>query len=313
MIARLLALSLTLCLAVPAVAQPVPTRSFSTNAINNYVPDYWNPWAGSGHTEDPQGPASSGTVLSEVSAGSASTIADATAAADDAGYAGMQLQGEFFDPGDVSAHVTMVDEFTNGTGTSVDWEWGHDPTLLSPLVTIEIDDLSFSGLSQSDLDPIHAGFDMSVVWDSSTSTASTTIFQLTVDFLGGRNGFTINATSTANEMADISQFGDLIANSYSSFDVDLTQYTSGIQTTASPGSTMIMTTTINAFIDAPLGDDTGGYIDFGTPYDLAGGFSTWQSNGFTFLAATVPEPGAVGLVISGLVGVAGFARRRRAA
>jgi len=57
---------------------------------------------------------------------------------------------------------------------------------------------------------------------------------------------------------------------------------------------------------------------FGESYQIQDNWTTVgapnnQSGVLYVKAAAVPEPGAVGLVISGLLGVAGFARRRRAA
>ena len=293
---RLLSASLaSLAALVTLSIQPAfAVSSFETNATRDTF---------SGTASDPQGPTTTGSLLSEVllpfSDGNDIVFSGqgyARGAANDAGAGAVGVNGVFFsgDPTVYSMTATsiLISEATNTTGGVV--PFSYDFFLPGPTLTIS----DFAGLSDTDVPTIEVFFDFRVSLDfgSGFGPASVVsqgilrggIVSHFVDSDGtdplGRTFFT-DATYPTNVFGY--QFDDL-NGSVTGFLAD--------------GATVGVKSEMFVRLLAP-GFESGGAAQIGDPLDLSAG-------AFSGSLTIVPVPAAIWLFGTGMLGLIGLARRK---
>jgi len=279
-------LVLTILTMQPAFA----VSSFETDATRVTV---------SGTDFDPQGPATTGSILSEVqtSDGFDTTFngdAFARGAADDTGAGAVEVNG-IFASGNQSNSLTatsiLTSEITNTTGGIA--PFAYDFFLAGPRLTI----LDFAGLSETDDPTIRAFFDFRVSLDFGSGFVPFVISQ--GELKGGIDSHTL-ATAGTDQLGST-----FFSDSSSVFGYQFDDLDSAITGLLAAGETLSVKSQLFVDLDAP-GFEGGGAASIGDPLDLSSG-------GFSGSLSIVPVPAAVWLFGSGLIGLIGIARRKKAA
>jgi len=252
----------------------------------------------SGTDSDPQGPASTGTLFSEVlvpgSDGSSTGFSGpgyARAAADNLGRAAVDVNGVFFSGNQfneltaVSMHTADV---TNNTGS--DAAFAYDFFLPGPRLTIA----DFAGLGSSDEPTILAVYEFRVSLDFGSGFVPFVTSR--AELLGGINGHSL-------EISGSDPLGStFFSDGFSVFGYQFDSLDSDISGFLAPGETLAAQSSLFVSLTAP-GFETGGAVQIGDPLDLSTGAFAGQ-------LTLVPIPPALWLFATGIIGLIAVARRK---
>lgn len=288
-------LALTLGLVSLAI-QPASAISFETNATRDTF---------SGVASDPQGPATTGSILSQVivppsdGTGHTFTGSDAFArgAANDTGAGAVGVDGVFFsgEPTVYSLTATSVltSELTNTTGGNV--PFAYEFFLPGPVLTIS----DFAGMSETDDPTIRAFFDFRVSLDFGSGFVPHVISG--GELTGGLVSHNLSTAGTdplgSTFFTDINFPNNIFGYRFDDLSDTITGFLPAGQTVAVQASLFVS-------LGAP-GFETGGAAAIGDPLDLSSGAFSGSLN-------IVPIPPAVWLFGTGLIGLFGMARRKAA-
>ena len=275
---------------VALASQPAAAlSSFETNATRSTA---------SGTDSDPLGPATSGSLLSEVLVpGSDGSNIDfsgtgyARGAADDLGRGAVDVNGLFFS-GNLSNELTALsvqrsDVTNNGSGVV---PFVYDFFLPGPRLTVA----DFAFLSETDEPTILAVFDFSVSLDF--GNGMTPLVLSRAELMGGANSHSLEVSGT--DILASTLFG---AGS-NTFGYQFDSLNSGVSGSLAPGQTVAVESRLFVSLSAP-GFETGGAAQIGDPLDLSTGAFSGQ-------LTLVPVPPAVWLFATGLIGLIAIGRRK---
>ena len=265
--------------------------SFETDAMRDTA---------SGLVSDPQGPATTGSILSEVivpfSDGgdiSGGGNAFARGAADDTGAGAVAVDGLFFSGGPTLSSLTgtsiLTSELINNTGGLV--SFSYDFFLPGPRLTLA----DGAGISDTDDPTTRAFFDFRVSLDFGSGFLPHLVSQ--GELKGGQNGHTLGTAGT-------DPLGSTFLGGGSTFGYQFDDLNSAVTGFLADGQTVVAKTQLFVSLDAP-GFETGGAASIGDPLNLSAG-------AFSGSFSVVPVPAAVWLFGSGLIGLVGVARRKKA-
>ena len=251
----------------------------------------------SGFVSDPQGPATTGSILSEVlvpfSDGgdiSGGGNAFARAAADDTGASAVAVNGFFFSGGQTLSSLTgtsiQTSELTNNTGGVVPFR--YDFFLSGPRLTIA----DGAGMSETDNPTIRAFFDFRVSLDFGSGVFLPSIVSQG-ELKGGLDSHTLGTDGS-----DL--LGSTFFGSFSSFGYQFDDLESAVSGLLADGQTVTVKSQLFVSLTAP-GFETGGAAQIGDPLNLS-------ADAFSGSLSIVPVPAAVWLFGSGLIGLIGLAR-----
>ena len=265
------------------------TVSFITNAQSSSV---------SGTQSDPQGPATSGSLTSSVSAPDGANTAFsgpayATAAADASGHSAVVADGNF-PSGNASNSLTATashsQQFTNSTGASQSFLYNF--SIFGPTLTLS----DYAGLAAGDPNPpLSSYYSVEITVDHGAGAA--TVWNSTGVLTGGRLGHILTTDGT-NPFS-----GALFGAGTNIFGYNFTGANGSISDIALAGETITITSTLIAGMTGP-GYEVGGMATIGDPNNLSLG------GGLTGSLTVVPVPAAVWLFASGLLAMLGVVRRR---
>lgn len=256
----------------------------------------------SGTASDPQGPATTGSIYSEVllpfSDGGDIGFSGqgyARGAANDTGAGAVDVNGAFFS-GNLSNSLTatsiLTSEITNTTGGMA--SFAYDFFLPGPRLTIA----DFAGLSDADDPTISVFFDFRVLLDFGSGFGPASVVSQGI-LTGGRVSHTLDTAGTdvlGSTFFSDPTFPDNIFGYQ--FD-DLSGTVTGL---LADGATVGVKSEMFVRILAP-GFETGGAASIGDPLDLSAG-------AFSGTLSMVPVPAAAWLFGSGLIALIGLARRK---
>jgi hypothetical protein len=272
-----------------AVQPAFALSSFETDATRDTA---------SGTDSDPQGPATTGSLFSQVlvpfSDGADINFSGdgyARGAANDLGSAAVDANTVFLG-GDqlfeVSGLSILTSEVTNNTGGVV--PFAYDFFLPGPRLTIA----DFAGISDTDDPTIRAFFDFRIQLDFGSGFVNHVVSQ--GELKGGFVNHTIGTLGT-------DQLGStFFSDSFSVFGYQFDNLDSSVTGFLADGQTVTAKTSLFVSVTGP-GFETGGAARIGDPLDLSAG-------AFSGSLAIVPVPAAVWLFGSGLIGLIAIARRR---
>lgn len=273
------------------VVQPVfAVSSFETDATRDTL---------SGTDFDPQGPATTGSILSEVqtSDGFDTTFsgdAFARGAADDTGAGAVEVNGVFASgnqSNSLTATSILTSEITNTTGGIA--PFAYDFFLAGPRLTIA----DFAGLSETNNPTIRAFFDFRVSLDFGSGFVPFRVSQ--GELKGGSASHTL-ATAGTDPLGST-----FFSDSFSVFGYQFDDLDSAVTGFLGDGDTVAVKSQLFVTLTGP-GFETGGAAAIGDPLNLSAG-------AFSGSLSIVPVPAAVWLFGSGLLGLVGIARRKKAA
>jgi hypothetical protein len=273
--------------------QPAFALSFQTDATRDTA---------SGTASDPQGPATSGSLFSEVlvplSDGGTIDFSGqgyARAAANDTGAGAVAVDGSFFNGSptlnSLTGLSTLTSDVTNNTGGVVPFT--YDFFLPGPRLTLA----DFAGLSETDDPTIRAFFDFRVSLDFGSGFLPYVVSQ--GELKGGLVSHTLGTAGTDPLGSTFFTDGNY-PNSIFGYQFD--NLGSSVTGFLADGETVAVKTSLFVSLTAP-GFETGGAAWIGDPLDLSAG-------AFSGNLSIVPVPAAVWLFASGLIGLAGLARRK---
>lgn len=263
------------------------TLNFTTNAESNTI---------SGIQSDPQGPASSGSLTSSVTAG-ASDIefsggpAYATAAADASGHSAVVVDGNFPNGNtfnSLTSTASFTQQFTNMTGASQSFL--YDFSIFGPTLTLS----DYAGHGLNSPYPLSAYYSVEITVDH--GAGAVTVWDSLGTLTGGRISYSLS-TSGSNPFT-----GTLFGSGTNTFGYNFTGANGSISDIALAGETVTITSTLIAGMNGP-GYEVGGRATIGDPNNLSLG------NGFSGNLTTVPIPASAWLLVSGLLSLIGFTRR----
>jgi len=266
--------------------------SFETNATRDTA---------SGTDSDPQGPATTGSLFSEVlvppSDGTDIIFSGqgyARGTANDTGAGAVDINGAFFSgnlSNSLTATATLTSDITNNTGGLA--AFAYDFILPGPTLTIS----DFAGVSDTDVPTIRAFFDFRVSLDFGSGFLTFVVSQ--GELKGGIVSHTLGTAGTdplSSTFFTNSTFPDnVFGYQFDSLDGAVTGFLDNGQTVTAKSSLFVS-------LDAP-GFETGGAASIGDPLDLTSG-------AFSGSLSIIPVPAAVWLFGSGLIGLIGLARRK---
>ena len=263
--------------------------SFETDAMRDTA---------SGLVSDPQGPATTGSILSEVivpfSDGgdiSGGGNAFARGAADDTGAGAVAVDGLFFSGGPTLSSLTatsiLTSELTNDSGGDIPFL--YEFFLPGPRLTLA----DGAGMSETDDPTIRAFFDFRVSLDFGSGFLPSIVSQ--GELKGGLVSHTLGTAGT--DPLGSTFFGD-----FSSFGYQFDDLNSAISGFLADGQTVTVKSQLFVSLSAP-GFETGGAASIGDPLNLSAG-------AFSGSFSVIPVPAAVWLFGSGLIGLIGVARRK---
>ena len=276
------------------VMQPAfAVSSFQTDATRDTA---------SGTASDPQGPATTGSLFSEVlvpgSDGGSFDFSGpgyARGAANDVGAGAVGVDGVFFTGNDfnqLTGLSILTSEITNNTGSRV--PFAYDFFLPGPRLTIA----DFAGISDTDDPTIRAFFDFRVQLDFGSGFLPYVVSQ--GELKGGIAGHTLG--TAGNEPLNSTFFTDSNFPFGNVFGYQFDSLDSSVPGFLGPGDTVAVKTSLFVSLTTP-GFETGGAARIGDPLDLSAG-------AFSGNLSIVPVPAAVWLFGSGLIGLIGLARRK---
>ena len=274
-----------------AVQPAFALSSFQTDATRDTA---------SGTASDPQGPASSGSLLSEVLVPfsdasnydfSGTGQGYARGAADDTGAGAVDVNSVFFSGEPTLYSVTALSELTsdvtNTSGGVV--PFAYDFFLPGPRLTIA----DYAGIDLTD-PTIRAFFDFRIQLDFGSGFVNHVVSQ--GELKGGIGGHTVGTAGT-------DQLGSTgFSEGFNIFGYQFDSLTGSVTGNLAAGQTVTAKTSLFVSLTAP-GFETGGAARIGDPLDLSAG-------AFSGSLTIVPIPAAVWLFGSGLIGLIAIARRR---
>ena len=275
-------------------AQPALALTIQTNASRDTA---------SGFVSDPKGPATTGSLLSEVlvppSDGGDILFTGSGAygrgAANDTGAGAVAVDGAFFN-GQPTLNVLtgtsiLTSELTNSTGNLVPFEYKF--FLPGPRLTVS----DFAGISDTDSPTIDVFFDFRVSLDFGSGFLANVVSQGLLT--GGIVSHTLDATGTNPLGSTFFVDGSFPTNI---FGYQFDDFTGSVTGFLPSGQTVAAKSEMFVRVRAP-GFETGGAANIGDPLDLSAG-------AFTGSFTVIPVPAAVWLFGSGLLGLVGLARRK---
>ena len=281
---------------VTLAIQPAFALSFQTDAFRD---------TSSGTASDPQGPATTGSILSEVLV-PFSDASDAffsggqgfaRGAANDTGAGAVGVDSAFFsgDPAinTLTATSILTSEITNTTGGVV--PFAYDFFLPGPTLTIS----DFAGLADTDDPTIEVFFDFRVLLDFGSGFGPASIVSQGL-LTGGIAGHTLGTAGTDPLGSTFFVDGTFPNNIFGYQFDDLNGSVTGF---LADGATVGVRSEMFLRLRGP-GFETGGAANIGDPLDLSAG-------AFSGTLSIVPVPAAVWLFGSGLIGLIGIARRKK--
>lgn len=281
---------LGLCFLLSTGLAQAAALSFTTNAESNSV---------SGVQSSPQGPATSGGLISSVTTNNGTNLAFsdrafATAAADASGHSGLSVEG-IFPSGNqfnsLTATANFTQQFTNSSNANQSFL--YDFTIFGPSLTLA----DYAGLAVGDLNPpLSAFYSVEITVDHGTGPS--TIFNSTGTLTGGRLGYELTTDGT-NPFS-----GTLFGSGNNIFGYNFSGISSSISDIALPGETISISSTLTTGMRGP-GFEVGGGATIGDPNNLSLG------KGFSGNLTVVPVPAAFWLLISGVFGLLGVMQRTK--
>ena len=268
--------------------------SFETNATRDTT---------SGTASDPQGPATTGSILSEVIVPGSDGVdiffsgdAYARGAADDTGAGAVAVDGAFFSGSpalnSLTATSILTSEITNTTGGMA--SFSYDFFLPGPRLTIA----DFAGMSDANNPTIEVFFDFRVLLDYGSGFGPASIVSQGI-LRGGIVSHTLDTAGT-NVLGSTFFSDPTFPNNIFGYQFDgLNGTLTGL---LADGATVGVKSEMFVRLMAP-GFETGGAASIGDPLDLSTG-------AFSGTLSMVPVPAAVWLFGSGLIGLIGLARRK---
>ena len=284
-----------LCVLVTIAVQPAFAVSFQTDATRDTF---------SGTASDPQGPATTGSLLSEVIVPS-SDASDAffsgdgfaRGAADDTGAGAVGVDSAFFSGNalnTLTATSILTSVITNTTGGVV--PFSYDFFLPGPRLTIS----DFAGMSESDTPTIEVFFDFSVLLDFGSGFGPASVVSQGI-LTGGIVSHTLGTAGTdplgSTFFTDSNFPNNIFGYQFDDLDGAVTGF-------LADGATVAARSEMFVRLRGP-GFETGGVASIGDPLDLS-------ASAFSGSFSIVPVPAAVWLFGSGLLGLVGIARRKKA-
>ncbi len=279
---------------VTVAMQPAYALSFVTDATSDTT---------SGAASDPKGPATTGSLLSEVLVPASDGISYdfsgdgyARAAANDTGAGAVDANSAFFsgDPAlnSVTALSELTSDVTNTSGGVV--PFAYDFFLPGPQLTIS----DFAVISDTDDPTIRAFFDFRIQLDFGSGFVNHVVSQ--GELVGGIGGHTLGTAGT--DPLNSTFFTDAnFPNNIFGYQFD--NLSGSITGNLADGQTVTAKTSLFVSLTAP-GFETGGAASIGDPLNLSSG-------AFSGSLSIVPVPPAVWLFGSGLIGLIGIARRKQ--
>ena len=274
---------------VTFAVQPALALSFQTDATRDTA---------SGTASDPQGPATTGSLFSEVlvpfsDGGSVDFSGQgyARGAANDTGAGAVAVDGAFFTgnlSNELTALSTLTSDVTNNTGGVV--PFAYDFFLPGPRLTLA----DFAGISETNDPTIRAFFDFRIQLDFGSGFVNHVVSQ--GELKGGLVSHTLGTAGT-DPLAST-----LFSDSFSVFGYQFENLDGSVTGSLAAGQTVTVKSQLFVSLEAP-GFETGGAASIGDPLDLSAG-------AFTGNLSIVPVPAAAWLFGSGLIGLAGLARRK---
>ena len=274
---------------VTFAVQPALALSFLTDATRDTA---------SGTASDPQGPATTGSLFSEVlvpfSDGGSVDFSEqgyARGAANDTGAGAVAVDGAFFTgnlSNELTALSTLTSDVTNNTGGVV--PFAYDFFLPGPRLTLA----DFAGISETNDPTIRAFFDFRIQLDFGSGFVNHVVSQ--GELKGGLVSHTLGTAGT-DPLAST-----LFSDSFSVFGYQFENLDGSVTGSLAAGQTVTVKSQLFVSLEAP-GFETGGAASIGDPLDLSAG-------AFTGNLSIVPVPAAAWLFGSGLIGLAGLARRK---
>jgi hypothetical protein len=272
--------------------QPVYALSFETDATRDTA---------SGSASDPQGPATTGSIQSEVivpfSDGgdiSGGGNAFARGAADDTGAGAVAVDGLFYRGAQTLSSLTgtliLTSELTNNTGGLV--PFSYDFFLPGPRLTLA----DGAGISETDDPTTRAFFDFRVSLDFGSGFLPPHLVSQG-ELKGG-------STSHALGTAGTDPLGSTFFGDFGTFGYQFDDVNSVVTGFLADGQTVTAKSQLFVSLDAP-GFETGGAASIGDPLNLSAG-------AFSGSFSVVPVPAAAWLFGSALLGLMGVARRKKA-
>ena len=291
------ALRSVLCGFIVIAIQPVHALSFETNATRDTA---------SGSASDPQGPATTGSIRSEVIVPSSdgndiyfSGDGYARGAADDTSAGAVDVNGVFFsgEPTLYSVNATSIltSSITNTTGGVV--PFAYDFFLPGPRLTLS----DFAGMSDTSDPTIEVFFDFRVLLDFGSGFGPASVVSQGIL----RGGMVSHALDTAGtDPLGSTFFADPAFGGNNIFGYQFDDLDSTVTGFLADGATVGVKSEMFVRLRAP-GFETGGAASIGDPLNLAAG-------AFSGSLSIVPVPAAAWLFGSGLLGLIGIARRKKA-
>lgn len=258
----------------------------------------------SGTASDPQGPATTGSILSEVivplSDGGDISFAGngfARGAANDAGAGAVAVDGAFFngDPtlNSLTATSILISEITNTTGEVA--SFAYDFFVPGPRLTLA----DFAGLSDTDDPTNRVFFDFRVSLDFGSGFLPFVVSQ--GELMGGSVSHSLGTAGTDTLGSTFFTDGTYPGNIFGYQFDDLESAVTGF---LPDGQTVAVKSQLFVSLAAP-GFETGGAASIGDPLNLTSG-------AFSGSLSIVPVPAAAWLFGSGLLGLIGIAKRKKA-
>ena len=251
---------------------------------------------------DTQGPATSGSLFSEVLDPAGFDIAFnedayARAAANVSGTGAVTANGVFANgdpaPNILTGLAVLTSDFTNTTGDVAPFKYSF--FLPGPRLTIA----DFAGLSASDSATIELFFDFRVSLDFGSGFVPHIVSQGLLT--GGTSDFILDTAGT-NPLA--SAFFTDAARPNNVFGYQFDDFSGSVSGMLANGETVAVQSQLYVQVGTP-GFEAGGAASIGDPLDLS-------ASAFSGSLTVVPVPAAAWLFASGLFGLIALARRRTA-
>ena len=279
------------------VMQPAfAVSSFQTDATRDTA---------SGTASDPQGPATTGSLLSEVilpgSDGSNSDFSGpgfARGAANDTGAGAVGVDGNFFSGlatlYSMTAASILTSEITNTSGGVV--PFSYDYFLPGPRLTLS----DFTGsITETDDPTIEVFFDFRILLDFGSGFGPASVVSQGI-LRGGAGSHFLDTDGTdplgSTFFTDANFPNNVFGYQFDNLDGQVTGF-------LADGATVAVRSEMFVRLRGP-GFETGGAASIGDPLDLSAG-------AFSGSLSIVPVPPAVWLFGSGLIGLIGLARREQ--
>lgn len=282
---------------VMVVMQPVyAVSSFQTDATRDTA---------SGSASDPKGPATTGSLLSEVivpfSDGNdiffTGSAGYARGAANDTGAGAVGLDGAFFGGStlfSLSATSILTSEITNTTGGVVPFT--YDFFLPGSRLTIA----DFAGISDTSTPTIEVFFDFRILLDFGSGFGPASVVSQGI-LKGGYLSHTLDTAGT-DPLGSTFFTGPVLPDNIFGYQFD--DLAGSVTGFLADGATVGVKSEMFVRLTGP-GFETGGAASIGDPLDLSTGAFSGTLN-------IVPVPAAVWLFGSGLIGLIGVSRRKKA-